>query len=87
MQIMRGNKILEIKSPLYSKGSEMKRLLDKDSYDFILSMGDDITDEEMFKVLPDSAYSIKIGNSSDIARYNIPLQEDVIPFLYEAFLK
>lgn len=87
LQMMRGNKILEIKSPLYSKGGEMKRQLEKGKYDFIMSMGDDITDEDMFKVLPNDAYSIKIGSSSDIARYNIPLQEDVIPFLYKAFLK
>ena len=81
LQIMRGNKIVEIKSPLYSKGSEIKRLLAKSDYDFILSMGDDVTDEEMFRELPDNAYSVKVGSSSDLAKYNIPLQTDVISFL------
>jgi len=46
-----------------------------------LSMGDDVTDEEMFRELPDNAYSVKVGSSSDLAKYNIPLQTDVISFL------
>ena len=81
LQIMRGNKILEIKTPLYSKGSEVKRLLKLNSYNFIFTIGDDVTDEEMFKALPDNAYSIKVGYNSGIAKYNIPLQTDVMPFL------
>lgn len=81
LEIMRGNKIVEIKSPLYSKGSEIKRLLTKSNYDFILSIGDDVTDEDMFRELPADAYSVKVGSISDFALYNIPSQTDVIPFL------
>lgn len=81
LQIKRGNKILEIKSPLYTKGSEIKRLLKLNTYDFILTIGDDVTDEEMFKALPDNAYSVKVGYNSDFAKYDIPLQTDVIPLL------
>ena len=82
LQIMRGNKILEIKSPLHSKGSEVRRLLEFDNnYDFILAMGDDTTDEDTFRELPASAYTIKIGNLSEIARYNLRSQSGVLPFL------
>ena len=82
LQIMRGNKILEIKSPLHSKGSEVRRLLELDNnYDFILAMGDDTTDEDTFRELPTSAYTIKIGNLSEIARYNLRSQSGVLPFL------
>ncbi len=81
LQIKRGNKILEIKSPLYTKGTEIKRLLKLNTYDFILTIGDDVTDEEMFKALPDNAYSVKVGYNSDFAKYDIPLQTDVIPLL------
>ncbi|MCI2081716.1 MAG: bifunctional alpha,alpha-trehalose-phosphate synthase (UDP-forming)/trehalose-phosphatase [Bacteroidales bacterium] len=81
LQIMRGNKIVEIKSSRYSKSSCIGDLLDKGNYDFILCMGDDVTDEDMFRTLPSSAYTIKIGEISDTARYDIFQQEDVLPFL------
>ena len=45
-------------------------------------MGDDVTDEDMFMAVPKNGYSIKIGTTSDNARYCIPLQTDVLPFLY-----
>ena len=50
---MQGNKVVEIKSPEYTKGSEVDRLLLASRYDFILAMGDDTTDEDMFRALPE----------------------------------
>lgn len=81
LQIMRGNKIIEIKSPNHTKGSEVKRLLRNVEYDFMLSMGDDTTDEDTFRELPDTAYTIKIGNMSEVARYNVKSQSKVLPLL------
>lgn len=81
LQIMRGNKVIEIKSSDYNKGSEALRLIKKDKYDFIMAIGDDTTDEDMFAVLPDSAVTIKVGRFSDAAKYNLPTQSQVIPLL------
>ena len=81
LQIMRGNKVVEIKSPYHNKGSEVKRILKKDTFDFILAMGDDTTDEDTFRELPNDAYTIKIGAISEIARYNLRNQTSTIPFL------
>jgi len=81
LQIMRGNKVVEIKSPYHTKGSEAKRILKNDTFDFILAMGDDTTDEDTFRELPNEAYTIKIGTISEIARYNLRNQTSVIPFL------
>jgi len=81
LQIMRGNKIIEIKHPDFTKGSEVNRLLNGRSYDFILAMGDDVTDEDMFLSLPESAYSIKIGTFSEYARYNLLSQTETLSFL------
>lgn len=83
LQVMRGNKIVEIKTALISKSTGTEELLKENDYDFILCLGDDVTDEDMFRILPPSAYSVKIGKSSDIAKYNMPLQEDVIDFLQQ----
>jgi len=81
LQIMRGNKIVEVKSPLCTKGTEVQRLLSQDTYDFILAMGDDITDEDMFIALPPNAITIKIGTFSEYAKYNIMNQQETLPFL------
>ncbi len=81
LQIIHGNKVLEIKSPEYSKGSEVQRLTGTDNYDFILAMGDDTTDDDMFEALPPRSFSIKVGNVSQKALYNIPSQSGVLPFL------
>lgn len=81
LQIMRGNKIVEVKPAEYSKGSEVQRILNQRSYDFILAIGDDVTDEDMFRALPKEAVTIKVGYACDDARYNLLEQKDVLPFL------
>lgn len=86
LQIVPGNKIVEIKSPDFNKGSEVKRLLGKNNYDFILAIGDDTTDEDMFHALPPSGVSIKVGHFSPAAKYRIPVQSSVIPF-FENLIK
>jgi len=81
LQIMRGNKIVEIKSPDYNKGSELKRLLEKEDYDFVLAIGDDTTDDDMFLALPEGGISIKVGDFSEAAEFRLPWQSEVVPFL------
>lgn len=81
LQIMKGNKIVEVKSSDFSKGSEAKRLLDKGDYDFIMAIGDDTTDEEMFLALPDNAITIKVGKNTKASKYNLPTQGQTLYFL------
>lgn len=81
LQILQGDKVVEIKSPYCNKGSEVNRLLQKDHYDFILAIGDDVTDDDMFQALPSTSVTVKIGTASKNARYNLTAQSEVIPFL------
>jgi trehalose 6-phosphate synthase/phosphatase len=81
LQIMRGNKIVEIKSPKFNKGTEVARILRKGTYDFILAIGDDTTDEETFKALPPTSYTLKIGPASSIAKYYLLSQSETLPFI------
>ncbi len=71
LQIMKGNKVVEIKAAGVNKGIEVLRLIEKNSFDFILAIGDDVTDEDMFHSLPENAITIKVGSYSDFARYSI----------------
>lgn len=81
LQIMRGNKIIEIKSTSHDKGTEVIRLLARDDFDFIFAAGDDTTDEDTFRELPDYAYTVKIGNVSEYARYSLKEQRMLVPLL------
>ena len=53
-----------------SKGTACQAFLSR-GYDFVLGVGDDATDEDLFRVLPPSAYSIRVGLTQSYARYNV----------------
>ena len=77
LQILPGNKVVEVKVSGLDKGTAGKHWLDKDNWDFVMAIGDDRTDEDMFRVLPESAYSIKVGYEETGARFNVRSHEDV----------
>lgn len=81
LQIMRGNKIVEIKPSQCSKGAVVRMQLEDRQYDFLLAIGDDLTDEDMFKAMPPEAVTVKIGSLSANARYNLYSQTQTLPFL------
>ncbi len=81
LTVMKGNKIIEVKASGYSKGAEAIRLIGKGNYDFIMAIGDDTTDEEMFQTLPKESITIKVGKNTNAAMYNIPTQKQTIIFL------
>lgn len=81
LQLLQGNKVIEIKSMAINKGKAAKRWLEKDDYDFIMAIGDDHTDEDTFKAMPSSAVTIKVGNSPSSAIYTLNSYKEVRNFL------
>ncbi|MEO5977535.1 MAG: trehalose-phosphatase [Chryseolinea sp.] len=77
LDVLSGSRVIEVKPNYINKGLAISRILEQNKYDFIIAVGDDKTDEDMFKVLPDSAYTIKVGNGYTSARYRILKQDDV----------
>lgn len=69
--IVEGNKVIEIRKIGISKGRAAQRFLSKDDWKFILAIGNDKTDEDLFETLPDHAYSIKVGMLPSKAMYNV----------------
>ena len=55
--------------------------LAKNEYDFIFAVGDDSTDEDLFRVMPESAVTIRVGIAATHARYNLRHSTDVIALL------
>ena len=87
LQVLEGNMVLEIKRPDINKGKAATALLnDKDHFDFILAIGDDWTDEDTFKAMPEHAYSIRVGYTYTQANYNIKSPKEVRGLL-RAFTK
>ncbi|MEW6069319.1 MAG: bifunctional alpha,alpha-trehalose-phosphate synthase (UDP-forming)/trehalose-phosphatase [Candidatus Thermoplasmatota archaeon] len=81
--VLHGNKVIEVKNVGINKGHAGLRWLSKSNFQFILAIGDDETDEALFRILPSNAYSIKVGISSSHAKFNLRSQKDVLPFLKE----
>jgi trehalose 6-phosphate synthase/phosphatase len=71
VQVLPGNKVIEVRNAGINKGDAVRSFVGKEKYDFILVLGDDLTDEDMFRSLPKSAYSIKVGLDQSLARFNI----------------
>lgn len=71
LSVLKGNKVIEIKSSNVNKGRAANQLFMKEDYDFVLIMGDDWTDEYMFEAAPEDAFTIKVGYTKTKAKYQI----------------
>lgn len=71
IEIMEGNKVIEVKSGGINKGIASNRFLKNQEFDCILAIGDDWTDEYMFRELPESAITIKVGLKNTAADYKV----------------
>jgi len=81
--VLEGSKVIEIKNTVINKGRSASHFISKDKWDFILAVGDDWTDEDIFTILPESAYSIKVGLGPSKANFNLDSVMDVRLLLKE----
>ncbi len=66
--LIRGKKVVEVRPAGVNKGAAAKLLVERLTPDFVLIAGDDETDEDMFKAVPDS-FTIRVGRGDTAARY------------------
>jgi trehalose 6-phosphate synthase/phosphatase len=81
LHLLAGNKVIEIKSREVNKGKSAELYIRSGDFDFILAIGDDITDEDMFKVVKDSGITIKVGTHKSGAAYYLNTVEETRHFL------
>lgn len=81
LQVLQGNRVVEVRDGGVGKGIAALALLSGREPDFIMAVGDDWTDEEMFSSLPPEAHTIKVGVSHSVARYRLESPETVIELL------
>lgn len=83
VEILNGNKVIEIRPHGMHKGRVVPHILQRGSPDaLIVALGDDRTDEDLFRALPDDAITIKVGPGETRARYRIADVAAVRDFLH-----
>jgi trehalose 6-phosphate synthase/phosphatase len=82
LQVIDGNKVVEVRISGFDKGATALKIVNEMDPDFVLCIGDDTTDEDMFKALEGEAYTIKVNNGASAAQYTILSQQQVLPLLH-----
>jgi trehalose 6-phosphate synthase/phosphatase len=81
LQVIDGNRVLEVRVVGVDKGASSSQIINFLNPDFILCIGDDTTDEDMFRAIYDKGYTIKVGRGNTAAQHTILSQREVYPFL------
>jgi len=81
VELLEGSKVVEVRKQYTTKGSAAIQLLKEKIPGFIIAIGDDLTDEDLFRVLPEEAFTIKVGGGSSFAKYFCSGQENVATML------
>jgi trehalose 6-phosphate synthase/phosphatase len=78
--ILEGSKVIEVRPSGVGKGAAASAFLFPEP-GFILALGDDSTDEDLFKAMPKSAHTIRVGLTKSQARYSLYSQPQAVQLL------
>jgi trehalose 6-phosphate synthase/phosphatase len=81
LQLLPGDKVIEVKNVEINKGRAAINWLQDRPFDFVMAIGDDHTDEDIFKALSEDTISIKVGSQVSAARYYLRNFHEVRQFL------
>lgn len=85
LSVYHGKKTLEIRQTLAHKGFGVEYILEKEKWnpdtDALITVGDDVTDEDMHRVHVKHNVSIHIGKANAYSRYHLATPEDLYVFL------
>jgi trehalose 6-phosphate synthase/phosphatase len=77
VQVLQGKKVVEVRNAGVTKGSAAAQLAVKHEGAFVLAIGDDETDEDLFRALPADACSIRVGTPFSHAQFSLDSYLDV----------
>jgi len=69
VQVLDGKKVVEVRNAGINKGTAGLEWLAAQEPEFILGIGDDWTDEDLFRALPAPAISVRVGVAATNAKY------------------
>jgi len=77
VEIVEGNKVVEVKVSAINKGKAAYSIIKEGDYDFIMAIGDGWTDEYLFEEIGNQAITLKVGHKNTRAKYAINSFNDV----------
>jgi trehalose 6-phosphate synthase/phosphatase len=78
LEIMEGKKVLEIRVRGVNKGIVGARVADRHAQaGCVIAVGDDKTDEELFRSMPDSSITVSVGSGNTSAKFKVAQPDDV----------
>jgi trehalose 6-phosphate synthase/phosphatase len=83
LEVLRGEKIIEVREHGVNKGNVLRRLLELHPGALVVAIGDDRTDEDMFEAAPPDAVTVVVGRRSSQARHRLGGIAEVRDFLAE----
>src|SRR5262249_20946448 len=69
VQVLEGKKVVEVRNSGVNKGAAVQAWLAEREPDFVLGVGDDGRDEELYRALPPAACSFCVGVQKTTARF------------------
>jgi trehalose 6-phosphate synthase/phosphatase len=83
LRVQHGHKVVEIRWAEIHKGTMVAQLLTQAApAEWILAIGDDRTDEDMFAAVPPDQWTVKVGPEASGARLSLPTPVEVLTLLH-----
>jgi trehalose 6-phosphate synthase/phosphatase len=83
VQVLEGKRVVEVRTAGVNKGIAATEWLRDNPPEFLLGIGDDWTDEDLFQALPMNAYSVRVGVSTTAAAFFLESHTAVRDLLLE----
>ena len=71
VEVLHGHRVVEVRARGVSKGRYVQKALEHGGAEFVLCIGDDRSDQDMYQVLPPQAVSIHVGAGGEGAKFSI----------------
>jgi trehalose 6-phosphate synthase/phosphatase len=83
VQVLEGKKVIEVRCAGVNKGTAAVACRETLAPDFTLAIGDDVTDEDLFRSMPKEVHTIRVGMKSSFAGHNLRDYREVRGLLEE----
>ncbi len=83
IQVLPGNRVVEVRSARINKGVAGEHFCKRLDPDLVIAIGDDWTDEDLFRSLPRESWTIKVGLARSSARFALHNHREVVEMLQQ----
>lgn len=81
LEVISGKDVVELRPAHLHKGTAVQEIAARHPDHTPIYLGDDVTDEDAFEALPDTAITVKVGGGDTAARFRLPDVPAVVAYL------